>query len=161
MDAQGYLRVKVAKSANGELVPLEEGELASLTAYMQRVKDAGVYVEVDSLVADRLQLHLDVYYDPLILTDDGKRIDGTDDTPVAKAIDEYLKNLPFDGVLVAAHLTDALQRVEGVLIPTLRDGVMWCGYGSMEMSAYPVMYRTDAGYIRLDALDVQYKIVGS
>jgi hypothetical protein len=37
--------------------------------------------------------------------------------PVEEAIQEYMKELPFNGELVLAHLVDKLQQVEGVKIP--------------------------------------------
>jgi hypothetical protein len=158
VESDHELILKVAKEASGDLAPLSGDELLSFSTYMGRVKDAGVFLNIISLSPDALKLKLDIYYDPLLLNEGGKRIDGTSDSPVADAIRAYLKKLPFNGVLVSAFLIDALQQVDGVVIPVLRDGVMWCRYGSAEFADYAVKYPTDAGYIRIaaDDLDIQY-----
>jgi hypothetical protein len=157
-EADHNLLVKVAREENGDLAPLSAQELVAFAGYMNRIKDAGVSLSIESRPADSLQLNLDIYYNPLTLDANGVRIDGTGSQPVKDAITAYLKNLPFNGVLVAAWLIDALQKVDGVLIPALRDGALWCRYGTFDFEQYPVMYQTDAGYIRIadDDLSIHY-----
>ena len=74
------VRLKVAKGEPGALEALVPDELTALRAYIHRVKDAGVRVEVTSGDADDLKLDLTVYYDPLVLNADGERLDGTSTT---------------------------------------------------------------------------------
>lgn len=158
-EADRNLRVKVAKDGGTDLEPLEAQELASFSEYMNRIKDAGVFLTIESLPADSLRLNLDIYYNPLVMDSFGARIDGTASQPVKDAITQYLKNLPFNGVLVSAYLIDALQAVDGVVIPVLRDGVMWCKYGTFDFEPYPVMYQTDAGYIRIADADLSINYI--
>lgn len=113
------LIVKLAKESGSDLAPLSDQELTAFRDYMARIKDAGVFAEIISKEADRLRLSLIVHYNPLVLNSEGQRLDGEKLTPVADAIRDYLKNLPFNGILALAYLVDALQAVEGVVIPTL------------------------------------------
>ena len=83
---------------------------------MNEIKDAGVRITVINYLPDVLKLQMKIYRDPLVLDENGQSII-TGKKPVEEAIKEYLKNLPFDGELVLAHLVDALQQVEGVRIP--------------------------------------------
>lgn len=141
------LRVKVAKLAT-DLLPLTGPELASFAAYMARIKDAGVKLVITSQVADKLKLELDIYYDPLVLNAQGQRIDGSSLTPVQTAIDSFLKNLPFNGVFVMAYLVDALQQVDGVVIPHLKQALT--SYGAFPFTSVAVTYQPDSGYLRFD-----------
>ena len=46
-----------------------------------------------------------------------KFLDKKFNAPLRDAIKAYMKQLPFNGELILAHLVDHLQRVEGVIIP--------------------------------------------
>lgn len=143
----GKLRIKVAKEG-ADLEPLSAPELASFTEYIARIKDAGVRVLITSNTPDKLKLTLQIYYDPLILNSSGQRIDGADLEPVQNAVKNYLKNLPFNGVFVLAYLVDALQQVEGVVIPH----VVTCAtsYAAVPFTTVNVQYLPDAGYLRFE-----------
>ncbi|RMF03587.1 MAG: nucleotidyltransferase [Bacteroidetes bacterium] len=119
-EAEGELTVKVTKIEVAEFTPLIISEYNAFLDYMQQIKDAGVVLNVLSFPADRLELEVDVYYDPLILDDTGARLDGTDTNPVEDAILDWLKDQPFNGLFVKAHLVDAMQAVEGVFVPEVR-----------------------------------------
>ena len=115
-----YTQIKVAgQDGDGNLEQLGSTELAAFTAYMNEIKDAGVYLEIVSRVPTRLLIELTVYYNPVILDENGLPLSGGDDEPVRIAANEYLRELSFDGELVLAHLTDKLQSVNGVRIPVI------------------------------------------
>lgn len=116
----GLLTIKVAKDVGGDLVPLSLGEVAAVNSYLQEIKDAGVILSVRSVNADRLRVQIDVYYDPTVLSSTGERLDGSAATPVQDAAKAHLRNLPFDGEFVKAHLVDAIQAVDGVNVPEIR-----------------------------------------
>lgn len=118
--SDGSLIVKVAKLSAGELIQPNLGEVAAISAYFREVKDAGVKLSVRGAAADRLKVTVDVYYDATLLSSAGARLDGTAVTPVQDAAKSFLKSLPFDGEFVKAHLVDALQKVEGVVVPEIR-----------------------------------------
>lgn len=142
------LYIKVAKTLNGVLAPLDVNELGAFTGYINVIKDAGVIVECVSSDADKLRLEVDVYYNPQILTANGVRIDGQSQTPVQDAVYDFLKALPFDGTFVKAHLVDAMQKVEGVIVPEL----LVCEAGIFSGTYYNtinVFYAPQAGYFRI------------
>lgn len=114
----GQVVVKIATEASGVLQPITAVQLSAFMAYMQLVKFAGVRLVFINSLADRLFLELQIYRNPLLIDANGISIK-TGDKPVEIAISSYLKNLPFNGQLVLAHLIDALQKIEGVEIPHL------------------------------------------
>ncbi|MVT09875.1 nucleotidyltransferase [Chitinophaga tropicalis] len=148
------LRLKVARIVNGDLDALSTIQLPAFEEYMNRIKDAGVNpLVVESLPADSLKLSLTIYYNPLVLDNTGSRLDGTDPDPVGKKVREYLKTLPFNGTMVLAYLVDALQQVDGVVIPHIEQAQ--ARYGSLPYTAFDVKYSPDAGYLRiLNATDL-------
>lgn len=115
-ETESRLIVKIATEQGGELQPISTGQKASFEAYMNEIKDAGVKITTINYLPDILKLQMEIYRDPLVLDENGMSI-RTGEKPVEKAIKEYLKQLPFNGELVLAHLVDALQKVEGVKIP--------------------------------------------
>lgn len=107
------LFIKCATEVNGELAKLTEPQKQGVVDYFKRIKTAGTRLEVFSDDPDDLRLTIDFFYDPLILTETGTRIDGTDNTPVQNAVREYLKNLRFNGEFSVSELEDIIQGVSG------------------------------------------------
>ncbi len=154
------IRLQVAKDAGDDLAPLTAGEMVSFTEYMGRIKDAGVRLSIASNEADTLRLGLKIFYNPLVLeVYDGKlnRIDGTATDVVATTVKNYLKNLPFNGTLVLASLVDALQAIEGIVIPHVVKAI---GQYAAVVTEIETKYAPDAGYIRLvdGGLTVSYEV---
>ncbi len=148
VELSSLVRIKTAQLIGGVLAPLSGGQLTSLAAYMNRIKDAGVRLQVTSGNADNLHLAMNIYYDPLVIDDSGARIDGTDPTPVKTAINTFLDSLPFNGLFILNFLTDALQAVEGVRIVQVVNAQ--ANYGSTAYMPIYVEYIPDAGYLVLD-----------
>jgi hypothetical protein len=147
VELTGMVRIKAAKQSGGVLTQLG-ADLPAFKAYMGRIKDAGVRLQITSDDPDILQLSLGVYYDPLILDSSGARLDGTSSTPVKDAVKAFLENLPFNGLFVLNYLIAALQAVEGVRIGHVSTAQ--AKYGSLPFAAIPVEYLPDAGYMVLD-----------
>jgi hypothetical protein len=102
----GVLNVKVAKTSGG-LVALTLMEQAALNSYLQKVKFAGTKYKLISTSGDILRIGFSIYYDPIIPIDILR--------PLAiEAIENYVKNLPFDGILNVTRLIDVVQSIEGV-----------------------------------------------
>ena len=150
------LIVKIAGETDGELNRLNEQEVASFKTYMQEVRDAGVKLTVINYEADKLFLDLQINYDPLVLTANGQHLINAN-FPVVDAIKAYMKELPFNGELVLAHLIDKLQQVEGVRIPTIMSAsTSWIdentnSYGDpigIAVKAIPV-----SGYFKVESFD--------
>lgn len=116
----GALRLKVATMQNGALVPITGDQKAGVQEYMERKGAAGVFLEVTTGQPDSLRLEMKIYFDAMVLDNQGKRLDGTNDSPVKTAITEFLRtnnSRDFNGNLSLAKLVDVVQQVEGVVDP--------------------------------------------
>ena len=148
VELSNLVRIKVATLSGGVLAPLTGSQLTAFTAYMSAVKDAGVRLQLTSGPPDTLQLALNIFYDPLILDNTGKRLDGTNNTPVLDAVNSFLDTLPFNGLFVLNFLINTLQNIEGVRIGQV--ALAQAHYGSTPYVAILVEYTPDAGYMILD-----------
>jgi hypothetical protein len=147
----GKLRIKIAGITGEDLAPISAPQLTAFTEFMRRVKDAGVRILIVNQVSDKLKLDLKIYFNPLILDGDGQRIDGADATPVQSAVKNFLKNQPFNGVFVLAYLVDALQQVDGVVIPHVSQCLT--KFGAFAFTSVNVQYSPDSGYLRFESDD--------
>jgi hypothetical protein len=112
----GQLFIKIATETAGVLAPITPEVKTAFEAYMEDVADCGVKYLVVNNLPDRLVLGIQIYRNPLVLDENGMSIRDAN-YPVEDAIKSYMKELPFNGELVLAHLVDKLQQVEGVVIP--------------------------------------------
>lgn len=115
--APGGIVIKIAGLDGDTLEPIGGSEFTAFKEYMFRVGAAGDRLTFVNDEPDKLKLELTVYFDPLILNSSGGRLDGTNNTPVLDAINDYIKGIDFDAKFVPTALVDALQAVEGVDIP--------------------------------------------
>lgn len=129
-----HLFIKVAKSDNDTLVPLSDTELDALEQYFATIKPAGTKIVLFTGPADQLRLTLDYYYDPLLLTEGGARIDGSSNSPVQDAIREYLQVLKFNGEFTISDLEDTLQQLPS------------CAEGEVYVRAAEANYKTPAAW---------------
>lgn len=147
-ESSGTVYIKVATESNGTKSPLTAEQVEGLKEYIAEVKDAGVRVEVINQPACRLRLQLDIHYNPMVLDGSGNNI-STGVNPVEAAIEAYIGNLPFNGEYRNSALVDALQAVDGVVIPELTaatesyDGVTWTAINA-KAQPYSGYYRYDA-----------------
>jgi hypothetical protein len=110
--------IKIAgEDTNKVLSPITSDQLSAFEAYIKEVRYAGVKVTTINYLPDRLYLTMQIYRDPLVIDAYGNSIRGG--RPVEDAITAYMKELPFNGELVLAHLVDKLQTVDGVKIPNI------------------------------------------
>lgn len=114
----GQILIKIATETAGVLAPITAGQKASFDAYILEIADCGVKYIVVNHLPDILLLNLQIFRDPLVLDAAGMSI-LNGNYPVRDAINEYMKELPFNGELVLAHFIDKLQKAEGVVIPHL------------------------------------------
>ena len=112
----GRLIIKIATETGGKLGPINDGQKKSFEAYLAEIKDAGISVTTTNYLPDKLSLSIQIYRDPLVLDSNGNSI-LSGGKPVEEAIKQYLRELPFNGELILAHLVDRLQQVPGVKIP--------------------------------------------
>lgn len=157
-ESNGTVTVKVAREVSGALAPLSRPQFRSLTSYLNEVKDAGVDLEPLSQDGDKLTVAATVYYDPLVLTSTGARIDGALAQPVQDAIKAYLRALPFNGVLIRSALFDVLQGVDGVYTPVL-SSVQAGRFDAVSLGEVQVQYLPYAGYFKLSTLVITLTFV--
>ncbi|MDD3685928.1 MAG: hypothetical protein PHE56_04085 [Bacteroidales bacterium] len=117
VESNAVVYIKVAGSDGTLPVQLDGDQEAGLVAYFKEIKDAGVKLEVVNLPADHYRLEMKIYYNPMILNSGGLHLQGGD--PVRDAIRQFLRDLPFNGEYRNSSLVDALQVLEGVVMPEL------------------------------------------
>lgn len=160
VEENGTLVVKITKEVSGELEPLSTAEVDSFTAYIEEVKDAGVAISVRSFNPDKLKIEADIYYDPLVLNEQGQRLDGTDNEPIQNAIKDFLRELPFNGAFVKAKLVDKLQDVSGVYVPEIR----LCQAAKFDTTIFTTVdieYNPFSGFLRIydDVVDLDLTFI--
>lgn len=146
----GELIIKIA-SGGDALEKLSESQYLGFQEYIETVGDAGVQFNIISDEADSLKLVIDTYYNAMVLDGEGKRLDGSNDTPLLSGTNIYLQNLTFDGYFSLTDLTDALQSIEGLESPRV-VGVQ-TKYGLYEWSDVVNKYRAHAGWLKIYDLE--------
>lgn len=142
------VRIKAAgEDGSGSRIKLPDDQRDAAREFLKRFKPAGTYCELTTDDADYLKLVLKVYYNPLVLNGAGQRLDGTDTTPLQKAIDAHLKNLPFNGRFNLTAFVDAMQLVDGVSDPRIVSAqTKYAGLAYTEVVDERI---PDAGYLKI------------
>jgi len=110
--ANKTVSVKVAKS--DPPVQLDALELSALQAYLDNISFAGVGYNAQSLVADKLSLTAEIFFNG--------EFSATITASVEAAINNYMAVLlPFNGFVRIVDLTDAIQAVDGVSDVVITD----------------------------------------
>lgn len=117
---KSILYLKIATESNGNRQPLSAAQLTAFKNYLNAYQYAGVRIVVINDQPDHMKLTIDIYYDPQVLDEAGKRLDGNANTPVQDAIRNYLKNLPFNGMYTNQALVDTLQVLDGVDVAEIK-----------------------------------------
>jgi hypothetical protein len=147
------LIIKIAGDDGANLIPLTPTQITSFKYYMSEVAYAGVKLNIVNNPADKLQLIMRVYRNPLVIDELGNNI-LTGGRTVENAIKAYIKNLPFDGELVINDLIDYLRDVLGVenahilsAQSSYKDLVtgLYTPYTTIDVKTIPV-----AGYFEVD-----------
>ena len=113
-NANNVLLLKVATENGGKLQPLKEDAAEKLKAYISRIKYAGVKTELINQEGDTFNCTVKIWYDPL-------QSAATVKSACIKAIEGYIKNLPFNGEYSNMALIDHLQTVSGVKVADFRN----------------------------------------
>ncbi|MEO1049513.1 MAG: hypothetical protein AAFX87_02765 [Bacteroidota bacterium] len=102
------LAIKIAKGkTQSELSPLTVEERQQFEAYMNKVKPAGVKIEVTSEVADQIRLVAQVFYNPLFAEDEIT-------ARLIQAANDYCSNIDFGGQLNRNDLIGRVRQEEGI-----------------------------------------------
>lgn len=149
VDNKRVLLVKIAKLSGTDLVPLLPEELLSFTTYVNTIKYAGVTIVIYNQVADLLRSEVNVYYNPLLLNEQGMRIDGAG-YPVREAAIAYPLTLEFDGEFINAGFIDALQACYGVSRRKVNLVRMERKTGNGNFTSVGSSFIPDAGYCKFE-----------
>ncbi len=155
-EAEPRIILKIAGEVADELAPINTEQLQAFEAYVEEFKPPGIEVTVINFLPDRLWLNLTIYRDPLVLDENGMSIrNGT--YPVQAAIQEFMKELPFNGEFIIQNFIDKLQQVEGVKIAHVNNiESAWIDeaaddYGQPE--SIPVKKIAESGYFKVVNFD--------
>lgn len=123
--------------------------MAAFAKYMEEISPAGDHLTIINYLPDMLKFAFKIKYDPMVLLADGMNII-TAKYPVQEAIENFLKNLPFNGELSVQKFESAIMAVDGVEdLQTLLVQSKWIdpaqnGYGfyqPVNMSVLPASGR--------------------
>jgi hypothetical protein len=137
--------LKVATTdIGGNIVGLLPAQLDAFNDYVNNFMFAGTNLTVLSQNTDYLKLVANIYYNPLLFSNQVK-------TNVLAAINTHLSTLDFNGLLKVSALQDAIQAVEGVTdvqITTIQAKTNTGVYADVVR-----VYQTVAGYIQIDSVN--------
>ena len=112
-NSQSLLLLKVAgENSDGALCKLDEIQELALKDYISRIKYAGVKTELVNADGDLFNCTMLIWYDALFTSDDVE-------ASCRKAMETYVKGLPFNGEYSNMALIDHIQTVPGVKIAEL------------------------------------------
>ena len=150
------VQLKVAKEDNGVLAPLTSDELTAFTTYINRLKPAGVPVEVISSNPDKLAVKMAVWYDPLVFNA------ATAMQKVKDTISGYLNSIEFNGEFVTMTMVDWLQAVPGLdIIEAGEVSARHAGHG-YERIERDARYVPQPGYMVLgDDADLEIEVIAN
>ena len=111
---KGTVIIKAVKEMTEKLVPLSVEEKVAFQSYMEQITFAGIQVQVKSEAAAEITLHATIQVDHQLIDNKGKKV-GTEEKPVEEAVTNYLRTLPFNGVIRRTALEDVIQKVPGVI----------------------------------------------
>jgi hypothetical protein len=154
MVEQPRIRLKVAQDNNGVLEEVPALKLVAFKAYMKIISYAGIRLyppQITSGPGDLLNTDLTIIIDPQVLDLTGARRDGTDNTPVKKAILQYLQNIDFNGTFDKQKFTDAIQAVDGVV--SLNVNQLLSKYGNLNFTSVGIRFIPDSGYLKMLSAD--------
>lgn len=150
---ESRLIIKIATESAGTLQPVTDDQKQAFEYYISEIRDAGVQTTVINYLPDKLRLFLKIKRDPNVLDSNGISIlYGTE--PVKVALNQFMKELPFNGELILNKLVDKLQNIEGIVNPHLinvktawidPNAVDYGNYEDIEISKIPV-----SGYFTID-----------
>lgn len=102
------VKLKIAKGTVGNLEQLNAAEQLAFATYINRIKPAGIPVQIINQPADDIKINMDVYYDPVVFDADDAM------TAVKNGISHYLQNIDFNGVYTSMGMVDYLQSINGL-----------------------------------------------
>lgn len=147
------VNIKVAKLVGGVPTKLNSTEKTAFTAYAQKIKPAGVKINIISDDPDELRLFVKVNYDALLLDSAGQLLATPGTYPVRDAINNYLGSLNdgFNGTLELCNLVDKIQAALGVKSVYIIQAS--ARYGANPFLAFTERYQANAGHMVIDPVN--------
>lgn len=102
------LILKIATGQPGAYERIDDAELLSIQAYLNQISFAGTHAEVVSRNGDILIPRLTVYYDGAVAPEEVY-------SNIENSLNEFVQNIPFDGVVYVQKIIDAIQKAEHVV----------------------------------------------
>lgn len=145
------VNVKVAKLVANVPTKLDVAQKAAFTAYIAKIKPAGIKVNVISDDPDELKLFLKINFDPLLLSNTGELLTTSGVFPVNNAVNDYLKNLNFNfnGTLELCDLIDKIQAATGVKSAYVISAS--ARFGANPFVLFTERYQANAGHMIIDS----------
>lgn len=110
-DEEGFhdkiVRFKIATGKPGAYSRIEENELVAIRAYLNQLLFAGQHAKVVSRIGDVLIPRVIVYYDGAVTEDELYQ-------DIEKALNGYISNIEFNGLVYAQKVIDCIQSVKHV-----------------------------------------------
>ncbi len=107
------VQIIVSGDKDGAPEPLSDAVLSAFKQYMNKIKVAGVMLNISTHASDTVRIAATVTIDPLVLDEQGATLNG-DSRPVETAVAEYLKGIAYGGTLNKTQLTQAMLSADGV-----------------------------------------------
>jgi hypothetical protein len=148
-------RLKVAMLQGDDLIKVPEPIRLALAAYIGIIKDAGVKLKNDTITSgdpDKLRITLRVKFNPLVLNNNGERIDGSNNTPVKEAIKKYIQKIDFNGLFSVKKMEDSIQAVDGVV--DFKIDSIQTQYGATNYTNVDIDFVPDAGFLKIEDADL-------
>lgn len=140
------LTIKVAGETDGRRSVLDAATAQQLENYLREVKDAGVRISLVNESADRFSCELRICYDGMVSVSEVAE-------SVKSAVQNYVENLPFNGVYSNMALVDAIRLVKGVKIAEVESSALKAN-GSDTWSDIDVKVIPRSGYMIAEESDI-------
>lgn len=141
-------RTVLIKVAKGEPpTPIDSGELAELDTYINTFNPAGIAYIIINEDSDKMEVAADIYYNGQYAS--------VIQANVTAALNSFMANLPFNGVISTQAVVDAIQGAEGVVTVSLSKILVRlnsAAYGTgtlfnLSTGIDAVNYQTYSGYV--------------
>lgn len=141
-EGEKRISIKVAKTVDGKITTLSEGEIRNLQGYIESIKFVGIETECTTATADSVRYNIEVYHSPSVPVTNVEVV-------VKKAIDDYRETLDFDSRFYRQRFIDAIMRVHGVVtvnvISLSRKGALMNDFEPIDIYS-----ELEAGYFDFD-----------
>lgn len=114
-DKSGVI-IKIATEVDGELWRMPDDKMEAVAAWWDEAGGCGVDYTIINYLPDLLKLNIRIFRDPLVLDANGmvRGVVNGGTYPVKTALQEFMKELPFNGELRLQELANKLESVQGV-----------------------------------------------